>query len=844
MRHFALVGALCAAHGAAAPTALWAQGGTGDTAGSGAAATQIRALADQGHFADAMARGALWRSVPVVALALAPVLEAQGRLGEADHAYGSAERGPDSLRARVERLRLQRDRGAPDSAYTKLDRLVNMVEGRGGARTASELHALAVATRLLGRSDPRRFKDALRFYDAMLALDPSRLDAKAELGELFLEKFNGPAARTTLEQVLSANPRQPRALAALVRLNAFEGRRILFDPLQRLLAIDSANTDARVIAARRLLDAERYDEATAEARRGLVHDSTAPGPWVLIAAARLLAGDSTGHRAALERAHRRLPGSAAAEVELADVLARNRLYAEAVRWAQAGVKRDARDARALALLGINQLRVGQVAEGRAVLERAFTLDPYDVWVKNTLDLLDSYATATVVKTAHFQLVIEKEDAEVMALQAAPLAEEAYAALTARYGFRPTGVVRAEFFRSHADFSVRAVGLAGLGALGVAFGNVIALDAPPARKPGEFHWGSVLWHEFAHTITLGMTDNRVPRWVSEGLSVYEERRARPEWGGSVTPMLVAAYGAGRLRPVSRLNDGFVHPRFGEETILSYALSAYVFEMLEERQGITGLRTLLGGYREGRGTPELMQRVYGLAPAALDSLFDQWFRAKFAREFAAVKPVVTVGADGDTALALGGPLQVVLEQAARALKERRWEDVEQAGQRAVALFPSYTEQGSGYHYLMAAATSRSNTAGSIAALTGITSRDGDALDENIVLAGLLVATHDSAGALAALERAAFVNPFDAKVQVRLAEVAMARKAYGLAVRSRRAVLALAPADRADAFYRLAAAHVAAGDRVAARREVLRALDLAPNFEPAQDLLLSLRTTEKAP
>ena len=815
-----------------------------DSSNVGAAMALFGALRDLGRLDEAVRRAPRWRSHPVVALALAPIFESLGRLGEADNLWFTAERGPDSLRARVERMRLQHDRGAPDSALARLARLVNGVEGRGGARTASELHALAVASRLLGKSDPQRFKDALRYYDQALAQEPGRVEARTELGELFLEKFNAPDARATLEAVLKANPLEPRALAALVRLNAFEGRRSARDPLGKLLALDTANLDARVLGARRLLDAERHDEAIAEARRGLVHDSTAPEPWVLIAAARFMAGDTAAHRAALERAHRRLSGSAAAEVMLADVASRNRLYREAARFAQAGVARDARDARALGLLGINQLRIGQITEGRAALDRAFRMDPYDVMVKNTLDLLDTFGGMTTVKTAHFHLVIEKADADLEALYVAPLAEEAYAALSARYGYAPSAPVRAEFYRSHADFSVRAVGLAGLGALGVAFGNVVALDAPPARKPGEFHWGSVFWHEFGHVITLGMTDNRVPRWVSEGLSVYEERRARPGWGGSVTPTLIAAYEARRLQPVSRLNDGFVHPRYGEEVILSYALSAYVFEMLEERQGIAGLRTLLAGYRDGRATPELMQRVYSLDATALDAAFDRWFRAKFAREFAAVAPVVKVGAEGDTIVEVGGPLRVALEAGARALSQKRWDEVVRAGEQAVALFPSHTEQGSGWHFLLAAHTARGNRAGQVAALIGITARDPDAVDENIALAGLLEASGDSAGAVAALERAAWITPFNAKLQLRLAEAAMRRRQYTAAVRARRAVVALAPADRAEALFRLAEACAAGGDTTAARREVLRALDLAPNFEAAQDLLLSLRPARKAP
>ncbi len=816
--------------------------GAGATAAD--AAVLVRSLTDVGRPAEALQRAAKWRGHPDVSPAFARALEVLGRLDEAGQAWVAAARGIDSLLSRVEGLRLQRERGGTDSALAALSRLVAAVEARGGARTASDVHAMAVTSRLIGRNDKERFKDAKELFDRALTLQPSRLDAGVDLGEFLLEKFLFSDARNALQQVLSVNPRQPRALAALVRLNAVDGQRAPRDPLVQLLSVNPTSSEAHALAARRLIDAEQYDAAVAEARKGLVTDSTAPGPWVAIAAARWLALDTAGHRFALERAHRRLPGSALAEVALAEVSARNRLYGDAVKFARAGVARDARDARALALLGINLLRIGQVTTARATLERAFALDPYDVWVKNTLDLLDDLAKARTVATEHFDFVAEPGDAEVMSLYAAPLAEEAYAALTTRYGFKPSERVRVEFYRSHADFSVRAVGLAGLGALGVAFGNVLVVDAPPARDRGEFNWASVLWHEFAHTITLGATDNRVPRWVSEGLSVHEERRARPEWGGGVTPMLIAAYSANRLQPVSRLNDGFVHPRYGQEVILSYALAAYVFEMLEERKGMAGIRALLAGYRTGGRTSPLMQQVYGLDSAALDATFDRWFRTRFAREFASVRGEVRPGPDGEPITELAGPLRDALTAAAAATQQKQWPQVVAAAQRAVTLFPAWAEAGSGYHFLVVAHTAMGNTAGARGALAAITARNGDAVDENITLAGLLETARDSAGAITVLARAAQADPFDVTIQTRLAELTFARRDWPTTVRARRAVVALGPTDRADALYRLAQALAASGDRTAARREVLRALDLAPNFEAAQDLLLSLRASGKAP
>jgi Tfp pilus assembly protein PilF len=49
-------------------------------------------------------------------------------------------------------------------------------------------------------------------------------------------------------------------------------------------------------------------------------------------------------------------------------------------------------------------------------------------------------------------------------------------------------------------------------------------------------------------------------------------------------------------------------------------------------------------------------------------------------------------------------------------------------------------------------------------------------------------------------------------------------------------------AEARYQLAVAHHEAGDHGSARKEVLRALEAAPNFERAQELLLKLSGTEQ--
>ena len=69
----------------------------------------------------------------------------------------------------------------------------------------------------------------------------------------------------------------------------------------------------------------------------------------------------------------------------------------------------------------------------------------------------------------------------------------------------------------------------IGALGACFGRVVTMDSPRARPPGEFNWGATLWHELAHVITLQLSNQRVPRWLTEGISVLGGDARRPRVG---------------------------------------------------------------------------------------------------------------------------------------------------------------------------------------------------------------------------------------------------------------------------------------------------------------------------
>jgi tetratricopeptide (TPR) repeat protein len=755
--------------------------------------------------------------------AVAVVLVGLGLSGGAGSVHTSAPvtapRAQSRLVAELNAAIQRFERGDRDEAMRGFRRLV-AAYNESDTLTSEELVAVAMACKYLGADDPQFFKDALRAFDEAIARDPANTDARVRLAELFLEKYNSEDAAKALEEAERRDPENPRVLLALARVKDFDGEPGVLDLVARALARDPDHVEARVFQGELLLEQEDFEGAARQAEAILArHPASLPAMSVL-AAARYLQGDTARYEETRKRALRENPRAVEMYIRLAEQSARNRLYADAVAFAQQAVALDARSWKGLGVLGLNQLRTGAMDEARRNLDASFKGDPYNVWIKNTLDLLDTLPKYQETVTPHFRLIVHGKESELLAPYVGELAEEAYERLAERYRYRPPAPVRLEVYPSHGDFSVRTVGLAGLGALGVSFGPVLAIDSPSARETGQFNWGSTLWHEVAHSVTTGATDSRIPRWFGEGLSVREERRARRGWGDDVTLEFLRALQGGKLLPLATLNNGFARPTGPEQVPISYYQASLLVEWIEAERGFPAILELLAAYRAGSTTAAAFSKVLGKTLEEVDREFFAHLRTRFSG-----------------ALANLGEFEAQMAAGVALFQQKKLAEALPLFERARAAFPEYGGTGSPYPFLAHIYKEQGATDKAREALADLTAINESDYKAHVELAAMREAQGDVKGAAAALDQAVYIWPFEPGLHERLAALNAKLGDRARVVRARRSLVALDPVDKPEALYQLALALVDAGETAKARREVLRALELAPRFQRAQELLLRL-------
>jgi cellulose synthase operon protein C len=758
---------------------------------------------------------------------------ARGRYEEAEKLLTPAATAGPTSDAALELGLLQMYLGRRDQATRTLTRLIDGLQ----PRTATDLLRMAQAARAVGK-----FQDANKLFQDAERAQPKDATINTAWGELFLEKSEKEQAQKSFDIALDADENNPAAIVGMARLAADVDQPAAAELVERALKVNPNFVPAYLLSSEIALDNRERQDAHVSIDKALEINPNSLEARTLDAALAFLEDRTEEFNRKAEAVLKINPVYSEVYRVAGDHATRNYRFVEAIPLTKKALALDPNNARAHADLGLELLRVGDEANGRVELEAAYKLDPFysSLVTKNLLTMLDKVDTFVTVEEGDVIMRFDPAEAAVMREHAVPLAREALDALTKRWNFKPDGKVLIEMFPVHDDFAVRILGLPGMTyALGVCFGNVVALDSPHARPPGEYNWQPTLWHELAHVITLGMSNNRIPRWLSEGISQWEEKRARPEWGWEMEVSFAHALEQGKAIKIEDIQEALSDPKLAP---LAYYQASLVAQHIGDTYGEPALQKLVRSYSKGINDDQAFKEALGQTVAQVQASFD----AKIEKDYAPIRNALkrpkfdgTPELDDLKKMAEGNadsfPVQVALGMALEKAGDHAAAIV--ALERAATLMPRATGDDNPNKAIAAIAEKQGDTDRAIRALQNVVKVDHTDVESARKLASLLAPTKDNARLEDAYHRIINVDPFDAAAQSGLGRVLMARRDHAGAIRAFRSALASKPADAALAHVELAEAYLATGKSADAKAETLQALEIAPSFERAQDLLLKM-------
>jgi tetratricopeptide (TPR) repeat protein len=515
------------------------------------------------------------------------------------------------------------------------------------------------------------------------------------------------------------------------------------------------------------------------------------------------------------------PGYGEGYARIAHHLELNYRFEDAIVYYRKAIEANPRYWPARSQLGISLMRMGQEEEPFKQLEMCYNNGYRDAATVNSLRLLDSYSNFVTYKENGTILRLRKNEAELLHPYIAAELARIIPTYDKKYKMKLTGPVQVEIYPDHEDFAVRTMGMPGLGALGVTFGQVVAMDSPAARKPGDFNWASTLWHEMSHVYILTATNHRVPRWFTEGLAVHEETQVSPEWGDRLSPEILVAIRDKKLLPVAKLDRGFVFPDYPAQVVVSYFEAGSICDYIKSHWSEDKLLDMVHAYAQREPTPVVIQETLGVSPDEFDKQYLKWIDQRYGTEAANIDA-----------------WRKALEHLVEAARQTQHDAVLEQGEAVRRMYPEYIGDANVYEFLAGANLAKGDKKAAATALTEYEKMGGTDPVLLKKLASLEEELQQPKEAAATLDRINYIYPVhDEALHRHLGDLWFAQANYAGAVREYNAVIALNPLDKAGAHFNLAQAYYASGQHDKAEESVLAALEAAPGYRPAQKLLLQI-------
>lgn len=692
------------------------------------------------------------------------------------------------------------------------------------------------------RVDPKKVLTGI--YKEVLKRQPSNVDIRVAMGDLALDKQDFQLASEAYLQAAKIDKDHPDVQFGIAQAFAPSDSERAEQALQNALKVNPQHVPSLLMIVDEHIDAERYDEAQATLKK--VDEINPKHPLALaykavIAHLHNKPEDEQLLRAAALAQYTKNP---AVDHLIGRKLSQKYRFAEGAEYQRQSLAFDPQSLAAKQQLAQDLLRLGQEEAGLKLAEEVYTADAYNIFAHNLVTLQENLAKFRTLEADGLMVRMDAREADIYGQRVLELLQRAKQELCAKYDIELTQPVIVELFPRQEDFAIRTFGLpGGAGFLGVCFGTVITANSPASQGTSPACWEATLWHEFCHVVTLNKTKNKMPRWLSEGISVYEEGLEDPAWGQALSARYREMILGEDLTPVSKLSGAFLQPKSALHLQFAYFESAMVVEYLVEKYGQETLQRILVDLGAGLPINESLQRYAGSLDA-LDAEFAA-FAKKRTEELApdvdwatpelgrGAKPEEVAQWVADHPTNYAGLKRLAQQEVAA----EKWADAKATLEKMRKLFPR--DSSAGNPYLLLAKVYRETKEPAAEREMLVKLAEMSANDPGVYerLCELAVADDDWEAARKYALAWLAVNPLVAAPHRQAAAAAEKLNDHPLAVASYQAILALAPFDLAAAHFQLAQALHRQGDQAAAKKHVLYALEETPRYRAAQQLLLQL-------
>jgi tetratricopeptide (TPR) repeat protein len=766
-----------------------------------------------------------------------------GRYAEALQTLDAAlQKFPTSLSLRWVGRDVCRYNNQPERTKQFDDEMVLLIK-QGPARYGDSINRLIVGRFFLSQGvDPKRVLDGL--YNEVKKQQPNLSLAWLASGDLALDKQDFALAAQAFQQAAKLDPGDPEAWYGLARSFSSSDSAREQEAVKNALERNPNHIGTLLLLVDDLVDSERYDDAETLLRQVAEinpRHARAAAYRAVIAHLRSQPDvEKQQHQAALKF----WPANPEVDHLIGKKLSQKYRFAEGAQDQRAALMLDAQYLPAKMQLAQDLLRLGQEDEGWKLAEEVFRTDEYSVVAHNLATLQENIAKFRTLEADGFIVRMEAREAEIYGSRVLDLLQRAKQTLCAKYRVTLDKPVIVEIFAKQQDFAIRTFGLpGGAGFLGVCFGTVITANSPASQAEHPTCWESTLWHEFCHVVTLNKTHNRMPRWLSEGISVYEERQADPTWGQALNPRYRKMILGDDLTAVSRLSSAFLNAASAQHLQFAYFESALVVEHLVEKYGIETLQKILVDLGAGVTINDALERHAGDL-VALDAEF-----ADFARKRAQALAPEADWSDPELPRRADSSLVAkwvaehpnnyagVLRLARQFISEKQWESAKKPLETLRKLYPGDESADGPLALLATVHRELGETREERAVLNSL----AELSDDNVDVFARLCELTAEAGEWDLLKKYALrwlaVSPLQPAPHRRAAEAARKLQDDSLAAASYEALLRLDPIDSADLHLRLAGIVERQGNLAGARRHALLALEEAPRFRAAHRRLLEI-------